>query len=293
MDLECYLEEKRRAINEGLDRFLPPANEEPAIIHEAMRYSVFTGGKRLRPILVITAAEVSGGSESRALPTACAVEMIHTYSLIHDDLPCMDNDDFRRGKPTCHRVFGEMVAVLAGNALMSRAFQVIAEEYGDSETGGDFSLGLRLVDILAKASGSYGIIGGQVLDMLAEGKTVDITQLEKIHRRKTGALFTACLEVGGILGGANDAELEALVSYGRKAGLAFQIVDDLLDQEESLETEGDERKGKASYPLVVGRERSEAMARELIDGAKSALEIFGGRGEMLSSLADFILDRAY
>ncbi|MFC2076798.1 polyprenyl synthetase family protein [candidate division KSB1 bacterium] len=293
MDVKVYLEEKRLEVDGGLDRLLPPEDLEPKVIHEAIRYSVFTGGKRIRPILLLAAAEAVGGHREQILPAACAVEMVHTYSLIHDDLPCMDDDDFRRGKPTCHKVYGEMVAVLAGNALMNVAFQVLSREYGRIILDGGLPLGAALIDVISEATGTTGIIGGQVLDMLAEGNSITPEDLTELCSKKTGALFTACLEMGGLVGGADDRLQAGLISYGRNIGLAFQIIDDILDNDDPSAVSGDRVRGKATFPTVLGLDRSKKMAAELVEQAKSDLEPLGGGGDVLASLADFIVERTY
>jgi geranylgeranyl diphosphate synthase type II len=276
MDVKAYLKEMQAVVDRGLDRLLPPEDLEPKIIHEAIRYSVFTGGKRIRPILLLAAAEAAGGSRERTLPAACAVEMVHTYSLIHDDLPCMDDDDFRRGKPTCHKVYGEMVAVLAGNALMNVAFQVLSREYGRKLIDGGLPLGAALIDVIADATGTTGIIGGQVLDMLAEGNSLTVEELTELCSKKTGARLQA-----------------GLISYGKNIGLAFQIIDDILDNDDTSADSGDLARGKATFPTVLGLEQSKQMAAELIGRAKQDLKPLGDGGEVLASLADFIVERTY
>ncbi|MBI4587573.1 MAG: polyprenyl synthetase family protein [Candidatus Rokubacteria bacterium] len=284
-DLAAYLAERRRAVDAALDRHLPPPDAPPAIIHEAMRYSVFAGGKRLRPILVIAGAEAVGGSVERVLPTACALELIHTYSLIHDDLPAMDDDDYRRGRPTNHKVFGEAIAILAGDALLSLAFGLLAE-----------SASLDVVKEVAAAAGTFGMIGGQVVDIQSEGKPVEARTLEYIHTHKTAALIRCALRSGAMIAGAAPETLAAVGEAGSRLGLAFQIVDDILDVEGSLEELGktagsDQRKKKATYPEYFGREASRLKAKALIEDAKAALAPLGPRAGPIRALADFILER--
>ena len=293
-DLEAYLTERRRAVDEALERHLPPADAYPPVIHEAMRYSMFAGGKRLRPILVIAGTEAVGGQMADVMPTACAFELIHTYSLIHDDLPAMDDDDFRRGRPTSHKVFGEAVAILAGDALLTHAFALVAANAALGKAPLDAFP--RVLAEIAEAAGTAGMIGGQVVDVESEGRTVPTETLEYIHTRKTGALIRAALRAGGILAGASDAALAALTGYGERLGLTFQIVDDILDVEGSLETLGktagsDRRKRKVTYPDHHGLAASKARAAALTREAHAALGPLGAAGAPLAALADFVLNR--
>lgn len=296
MDLKKYLDQKREIIDEALNQYLPPETEYPQTIHEAMRYSVFAGGKRLRPILVIAAAEVVGGRAEDVLPTACGIELIHTFSLIHDDLPAIDNDDYRRGKLTCHKVFGEDMAILAGDGLLTHAFQLLAQN-SEIKTINKEAIPLVIKEV-AGAIGTLGLIGGQVVDVQSEGKEIDFPRLEYIHTHKTGALIAISLKVGATLMDAQEEEIEALFQYGKLIGLAFQIVDDILN------VEGDEvqlgkpvgsdlRQKKATYPALFGIEESRQKARRLIEEAKKELEIFGEKGEILRLLADFIVERTF
>jgi geranylgeranyl diphosphate synthase type II len=292
-DLSTYMAERRRAVDRALEQFLPSADSVPQTVHAAMRYSVFAGGKRLRPILVIAGAEVVGGDAESVMPTACALELIHTYSLIHDDLPAMDDDDYRRGLPTNHKVFGEAVAILAGDALLTLAFGLLAENFAD---GRDPRLLMALVGEIADAAGTLGMIGGQAVDIQSEGKSVDSGTLEYIHTHKTAALIRAALRSGAILAGATPRQLEAIGEAGGRLGLAFQIVDDILDVEGSLEELGktagsDQRKKKVTYPEQFGLEASRLKAKSLIVEAKAALGVLGPRAEPLLALADFILER--
>jgi geranylgeranyl diphosphate synthase type II len=278
-------------VDSELDRLVPPETVPPETIHRAMRYSLFAGGKRIRPILCIEAARTVAGDAGGAVTAACALELIHTYSLIHDDLPALDNDDYRRGKLTNHKVFGEAMAILAGDALLTLAFQVLAElPAGDDRK-------TRLIAELATASGSAGgMIGGQVADLEGEGKPPDARLLETIHRAKTGALLRASLRLGAIYAGASGDEYAALSRYGERIGLAFQIVDDVLDVEESSEALGktagkDAAQHKITFPAVYGLETSRRMAAEECERAHRELEPFGGRAARLHELADLIVHR--
>jgi geranylgeranyl diphosphate synthase type II len=296
LTLSEYLQEARRQVDEALGRFLPavvPGDGAPcpSRLAEAMRYSTLAGGKRLRPLLCLMAAEACGGERSAALPAACALEMVHTYSLIHDDLPAMDDDDLRRGRPTCHKAFDEATAVLAGDALLTLAFELIARHTRPAAAATDCVL------ILAGAAGPEGMVGGQMADLQAEGRTDGTVEaLEAIHRRKTGALLRAPLRMGGVVAGAPGQFLSALDGYGRAVGLAFQIVDDLLD------VQGDESKlgkrvnkdsglGKWTYPAFLGVEGSRRKAAQLADEAVAALAPLGDRGDRLRALALDLLER--
>lgn len=294
ISLREYLEERQRLVEEALDRLLPPADTYPRPLHEAMRYSVFAGGKRLRPILAIAGAEAAGGRAEDVLPVACALECIHTYSLIHDDLPSMDNDDLRRGKPTCHRVYGEALAILAGDALLTLAFALLSEE-GLAKRLGAERLS-QLVQEIARAAGSLGMVGGQVVDLLSEGKEIDRGTLLFLHTHKTGALIRASVLSGGLVVKASQEELEALSRYGERIGLAFQIVDDLLDitgiEEEMGKPVGsDKKKKKATYPTLIGLEESKRQVELLTALAKEALSPFGDRAWALKAIADYIASR--
>jgi geranylgeranyl diphosphate synthase, type II len=293
-DLDAYLNERRRLVDAALERLLPSEDTPPPSVHRAMRYSVLAGGKRLRPILVIAGAEVVGASPTAVMPTACALELIHTYSLIHDDLPAMDDDDYRRGRLTNHKVFGDAIAILAGDALLTYAFQLVAQNA--ALPGVDAKVICDVVAEIAEAAGTLGMVGGQVLDIESEGKTITAEALEYIHMHKTAALLRASLSVGARLGGADAAALAAVAEAGQSLGLAFQIVDDILDVEGSLETLGktagsDERKQKVTYPTLHGIEASRREARRLIERTKSRLEVFGARSAPLRALADFVVER--
>ncbi len=292
MDIHTYLTESKKLVDQYLERLLPEENEEPPTIHKAMRYSVFAGGKRVRPILVLASGESLDGERSVLLHLGAAVEMMHTYSLIHDDLPALDNDDLRRGRPTCHKVFGEAMAILAGDALMTRCYQVLATLPGVSE-----SIRVRIINEIANATGTVrGMIGGQVVDLESEGKTVGPDLLEYIHHSKTGALLTASVRCGALAVSATVTELEALTGYGSKIGLVFQIVDDILDVTSSSEELGktagkDAKVEKATYPALYGLEASRTKARELVESALQDIEELGEKAENLRSLARFIIQR--
>ena len=290
-DLQQFLSTRTETVNRALDQFLPPDKTRPATIHKAMRYSIFAGGKRMRPALCLAAAQACGGSEKNALPLACAVECIHTYSLIHDDLPAMDNDDFRRGKPTNHKVFGEGIAVLAGDALLTQAFEIAVQS-------GSFPRYPRekLVLEIAKASGSLQLIAGQVADLEAEGKKISEAELKFIHERKTSALLCCSVRLGGMSANCTPAQLAALTDFGYHVGLAFQVIDDILDVTQTSEQLGktagkDVAVQKATYPAIVGLEKSRQIAAKLTDKAFAALKTFKGRAVALEALAQYLLQR--
>jgi geranylgeranyl diphosphate synthase type II len=293
-ELSGYLRQRAAMVDAALDRWLPGADLLPPRLHQAMRYSVFAGGKRLRPILVIAACEAVGGAAERVLHAACAMEMIHTYSLIHDDLPAMDNDDFRRGRPTNHKVYGEAHAILAGDALLTEAFRLLADPQVNCSF--DPLVVLRVIETVARCAGSQGMVGGQVVDMESEGQPVDYATLQYIHTRKTGALFLASIQTGAWLGGGNDGQVAALTRFGESAGLAFQIADDILDivgsQEEIGKDVGsDQARGKATYPALLGLSQARRRAEELRDLAIVALEPLGAAAEPLRAIARYIVDR--
>lgn len=295
MELEAYLATKRKLVDGALERWLPEADTPPVKLHEAMRYSLFAGGKRLRPILCLASAEAVGGTEAQALPAACALECIHTYSLIHDDLPAMDDDDFRRGRPTSHKVFGEGLAILAGDALLTYAFQLLVDP-ALYEPGVESKVLAEVVSAVASAAGAAGMVGGQVADLEAEGREMEAEGLAFIHTHKTAALIRASVVAGALLGGGSKADLEALALYGSSVGLAFQIVDDILDVVGDAETlgkavGGDAAHAKATYPAVHGLEASRAEAARLVGEACGALEPFGDKGEPLRALALFVAER--
>jgi geranylgeranyl diphosphate synthase type II len=293
--LAAVMTERRRQVDEALERWLPQQEDHPPVIHEAMRYSVFAGGKRLRPILALLACEAVGGNAEDAMPAAAALEMIHTYSLIHDDLPAMDDDDYRRGRKTCHRVYGEAIAILAGDALLTHAFRVLADP-GPTRVLPEWRL--QAVAEIAEAAGSSGMVGGQAMDILAEGREIDRPTLLYLHTHKTGALIRASVRVGAIAGGAGAEQLQALTRYSELVGLAFQIVDDILDIEGSSAEMGktagsDLRRKKATYPAVMGLEESRRDAARLLEEAKDALRPLGEKGAILTALADFVGKRRH
>jgi geranylgeranyl diphosphate synthase type II len=290
-DLPGFLKSRTAAVNAALNRFLPAAHTRPATIHKAMRYSLFAGGKRLRPALCLAAASACGGREADALPLACAVECIHTYSLVHDDLPAMDNDDYRRGKPTNHKVFGEGIAILAGDALLTQAFEIAAQCRGWPRYPHR-----RIIRELAYAAGSLQLVAGQVADLEGEGKKTSRAQLRYIHERKTSALLCCSARLGGMSANCTSAQLAALTDFGYHVGLAFQVIDDILDVTQTSEQLGktagkDTRAQKATYPAIVGLEQSRKIARQLTDKAFAALELFKGRAVALEALAKFLLQR--
>jgi len=295
MDLNLYMKEQCALIDAALDRFLPKETELPHSVHKAMRYSVFAGGKRVRPILMLAACEAVGGNAGRAVPAACAMEMIHTYSLIHDDLPAMDDDDFRRGNPTSHKVFGEAIAILAGDALLTEAFK-LASDPRHAE-GCDPSVLLAVIHEIASCAGSHGMVGGQVVDMESEGRhDIDLATVQYIHTHKTGALIKASVVAGALLGGAAGQQLAAITRYGEAAGLAFQIADDILDivgttEEIGKDAGSDEARGKATYPAVMGLAAAREEAGAMMDEALRALEIFGAEADPLREIVRYIVQR--
>jgi geranylgeranyl diphosphate synthase type II len=282
------------AVDASLDSLLPAANTPPAQIHQAMRYTVFAGGKRLRPALCIAAFELFQPDSNRVLPIASTFEMIHTYSLVHDDLPAMDNDDFRRGLPSCHKKFGEAIAILAGDALLTLAFEVLGrcDTFPPGRT-------LRAIQMIARAAGCQtGMIAGQVFDLEGEHRPIADVDVEQIHRSKTAALITAAVTAGAHLGGAREQELYALQTFGECIGLAFQIVDDILDETQSTETLGktkgkDRRQEKATYPAKYGVDRSRVLAADLTNQAHAALSQFGDRATTLQSIAGYLETRSH
>ena len=293
-DLKAYLEERRKLVNRALEAYLPAVRGPAFRVVQAMHYSLFVGGKRLRPILCLAAAEAVGGDAGEALPVACALEMVHTYSLIHDDLPAMDDDDLRRGQPTCHKKFDEATAILAGDGLLTEAFHTLAAAAPRFE--GREAVLLDVTELLAKAAGYRGMVGGQMLDLMAEGRRISFKELELIHRFKTGALLTAATRSGALVGGGNRHEVTALTGYGEKFGLAFQVTDDLLDVEGDTAEMGkaagqDEKRHKATYPALVGLEASRQWAQRLVEEAVAELEPFQDRAAPLRELAQYLLVR--
>jgi geranylgeranyl diphosphate synthase, type II len=290
-DLSQFLATRTETVNAALDKFLPSEKTKPATIHKAMRYSLFAGGKRMRPALLLAAAEACGGSDAVAVPLACAVECIHTYSLIHDDLPAMDNDDFRRGKPTNHKVFGEGIAVLAGDALLTQAFEIAAQCKKFPRYPHD-----QIILEIARASGSLRLVAGQVADLEGEGKKLSIAELKFIHERKTSALLCCSVRLGGMSANCPPAQLRALTDFGHHVGLAFQVIDDILDVTQTSEQLGktagkDVAVQKATYPAIVGLEKSRQIAAQLTARAFAALKVFKGKAVALEALAEFLLKR--
>ena len=294
MNLKAYLRSRRKQIDRALDYYLPQTNVKPTTLHKAMRYSLFAGGKRLRPILCLAAAEACRGRVSNALPLACALECIHTYSLVHDDLPSMDNDDYRRGRPTCHKVFGDGIAVLAGDALLTIAFEIVSR----SKPAPRYDMSILLREI-AVAAGSQKLIAGQVADLEAEGRKVKRDQLRFIHENKTAAILKSSIRLGAMSANADAKKLRAVTQFGHGLGLAFQVIDDILDVTQSSEILGksagkDIAAKKATYPAVIGLEKSRAEARRLTRQAHDALSVFrDGQAEPLHCLANYLLEREY
>jgi geranylgeranyl diphosphate synthase type II len=289
-----YLARRAAEVNEWLDRLVPSETTPPEQLHRAMRYSLLAGGKRLRPALVLSAGEAFGADTDDLMPAACAIEMIHTYSLIHDDLPAMDNDDLRRGRPTCHKAFGEAVAILAGDALLTQAFRVLAADYPNR----DADCQVRVIREIATAAGTVeALIGGQMADIESEGKNVDALTLEYIHNSKTGAMISTSVVVGGIISGAGTEQIEKLREYGRRIGLAFQIADDILDVTSTSELLGktpgkDNAVSKATYPSTHGMAASEARARQLVDEAVAIAAKLDLKTRVLEDIARFIIARS-
>jgi geranylgeranyl diphosphate synthase type II len=293
MNLKAYLKSRQEKIERALDRHLPKESTKPATIHKAMRYSLFAGGKRLRPILCLAAAQTCGGKIDKALPLACALECIHTYSLVHDDLPSMDNDDFRRGRLTCHKVFGDGIAVLAGDALLTIAFEIVSRAKPTSR----YNMSTLLREV-AVAAGSQKLIAGQVADLEAEGKETTRAGLRYIHENKTAAILTTSVRLGAMSANANPKQLAAITRFGRALGLAFQVIDDVLDVTQTSEKLGksagkDVAAKKATYPAVIGLDKSRGEAKRLTKQAHDALSIFGTKAEALHALANYLLEREY
>ncbi len=292
--LEAYLHQQQRRVEKALDQWLPALDQYPPGLMDAMRYSVFAGGKRLRPTLMLAAAESVGGDSEPVLPAACALECIHTYSMIHDDLPAMDDDDYRRGKPTNHIIYGEAMAILAGDGLLTHAFEILSSPDLAERFPPDILL--QVSRCMATAAGSTGMIGGQVVDMISEGQDVELSVVEYIHRHKTAALIEASTTIGGLLGGGNPEQVEALRNFGHQVGWAFQITDDILDIEGNAETLGkavgrDVELDKATYPAVLGVEASRQRATALMQQGIETLSTFGDRAEPLRQIAIYIVSR--
>jgi len=293
-DLKAYLKAKKQAVDAALEMLWDAREPFPTPLIQAMRYSLEAGGKRLRPILCIAASEVVGGSEADVMPAACALELIHTYSLIHDDLPAMDNDALRRGKLTCHKAFGEATAILAGDALLTAAFEVLAIAGRDQAS--DPSRWLEVVYLIARAAGCSGMVQGQMMDLSVEGQTITLEKLETLQRLKTGAIIEVSVKAGALLGGGSAQEIAALGAYGRHIGLAFQVADDVLNVEGKPEVLGkpvgsDQAHEKVTGPSLIGLEKTKAHARKLIDSALEELKVFGTKGMPLATLARYIIER--
>ena len=324
MDISAYLEEKRVLIEDWLEKAVPSEKAPPSTIHQAMRYSLMARSKRIRPVLTLATTESLGGKVEKALPFACALELIHTYSLIHDDLPAMDNDDFRRGRPSNHKTFGEAMAILAGDALLTSAFYLMSIPYPYESSLHDTStchmgsllplspgergrgegrsvspsLVLEIITEIARAAGTEGMIGGQVMDMQLEGQAATVSQVEAMHHGKTGAMIQAAVRVGGLVADVSEKQMESLTLFGRHIGLAFQIVDDILNVEGQPEVLGksvgsDQSAEKATFPSVLGLEESKAYAQSHYELAVQALEAFGDRTRILLALAKFIVCREF
>lgn len=292
-DLKDYLKSRQILVDDALNKSLPRVTSRPRTIHQGMRYSIFAGGKRLRPILTLAAAEACGGEVEAALPPACAVEVMHTYSLVHDDLPAMDDDDLRRGRPTSHKVYGEGMAVLIGDALLTESFTILAQTTPTAR----YPLKEMLLEF-SECGGSRKLIGGQVLDLEGEGKDLSKAQLVRIHENKTAALLTTSLRLGGMTANATPRQLEALTSFGYHLGLAFQVIDDILDVTQSTEQLGktagkDEAVDKATYPAILGLEKSKKEASRLTRKALAALTPLGKKGSRLEEIAHYLLDREF
>lgn len=292
-DLKEYLAERCQEVDAALHRLIPEAGTRPMTLHQAMRHSIFAGGKRLRPVLCLAAAEACGGHREDALLNACALECLHTYSLIHDDLPCMDDDDMRRGVPTCHKVYGEAMALLAGDALQALAFEFVART---SPTARHTSAAMVLE--LARTAGSLHLVGGQVADLEGEGKKLPLDDLRFVHEGKTAALLTTSVKLGGMSANADERQIQALHDFGMATGLAFQIIDDILDVTQTSEKLGksagkDVATEKSTYPALLGLEASREEAHRLTAASHRALEVFGTSGERLRQLADYLLNRDY
>jgi len=301
MDIKKYLQEKKEIVDSALEKYFPNRSGSaaegvfPTSLHTAIRYSLFAGGKRVRPILSMAAFEAVGREGDEILPFACALEMIHTYSLIHDDLPALDNDDYRRGQLTCHKVFGEAIGILAGDALLTEAFRLMTNRSMGGLSLRDGQM-LDVIHEVAQAAGMQGMVGGQVLDIESEGKEVDFPTVEYIHTHKTGALILVSVRAGARLGGGDEAALRALTRYGEGIGLAFQIADDILNVEGKSvllgkKTGSDLSKGKATYPSLLGLEESKRRARELVELAVEAIRSFGSEAQPLREIAWFIVSR--
>jgi geranylgeranyl diphosphate synthase type II len=293
-DLKSYLKAKQQTIDASLKSLWDTPPPYPTPLVQAMRYSLEAGGKRLRPILCIAASEAVGGTESQVVAAGSALELIHTYSLIHDDLPAMDNDDFRRGKATCHKAFGEATAILAGDALLTAGFEILAA--AGRQAGTDALRWLEVIELIARAAGCAGMVQGQMIDLSVEGKTISVSELDRLHRLKTGALIEVSVRAGAVLGGGRPEQVASLATYGRHIGLAFQLADDILNVEGLPENLGkavgsDKIRGKPTGPSLMGLEQAKARAQEHVGQAVKALEVFGAKAEPLAAIARYIVER--
>lgn len=296
MDIRSYLAKKKGLVDKALEALVPPAKTFPPAVFEAMRYSLFAGGKRVRPILAVAAAEALGAKTAGLLPAAGALELIHTYSLVHDDLPAMDDDDLRRGRPTCHKVYGEAIAILAGDGLLTMAFEALSDPRRLKAIPAPGLL--AIIREIATASGVFGMVGGQVVDIQSEGREMDLPTLEYIHTHKTGALIRASVRVGALYAKAGERQFAALSRYGELVGLAFQIADDILDltgKEEEIgkDVGSDLEKGKMTFPGLYGLEESRRRAAEVVDKAVAVLKGFDKKADPLRELAKFIITRVH
>lgn len=294
MNIADYLEQKRVEVDRFLDQAAPPAAVPPTTLHDGLRYSLMAGGKRVRPILTIASAEAIGTTAPGLMPVACSLELIHTYSLIHDDLPSMDNDDFRRGKPTNHKVYGEAMAILAGDALLTMAFDMISRP--DLMKGCDPVRQVRIIQELASGSGSMGMVGGQVFDIQAENQDIDLSTLQNIHKHKTGMLIRAAVRMGAIAAGASDRQLDDLTGYAEDIGLAFQIADDVLNVTGTRDELGknpntDAERGKKTYPTFFGVDGARKLAEDCVTRAINRLSSFGPPADPLREIARYITSR--
>ena len=292
-NIKELLKEQIKFTDGYLDKYLAEKDNPQNIIYKAMRYSVFAGGKRLRPILMMNTCNMCGGDVNEVIPFACALEMIHTYSLIHDDLPAMDNDDLRRGMPTSHIKFGEATAILAGDALLNKAFEVVSQYNGNNP-----QRAIKAMNMLAVSSGTEGMIGGQIVDMESEGKDITLDELKYLHLNKTGAIIRSACTVGALMGGASDGEIKAVDEFAQNLGVAFQIQDDILDvtgdeKELGKPIGSDAEENKNTYVKLVGLEKSKGLAKEYSEKAKKSLEMFGEKAEFLINLTDYLIDRKF
>ncbi|MBN1548494.1 MAG: polyprenyl synthetase family protein [Syntrophaceae bacterium] len=294
MNLDSYLSDRKKMVDKALREYMPPEHTYPTIIFQAIRYSLFAGGKRIRPILCMAAAEALGGDADATLPVGCALEMIHTYSLIHDDLPAMDNDDYRRGILTNHKIFGENIAILAGDALLTEAFHLLSHPDYLKEI--DNGKRLDLIHDISSAAGFFGMVGGQIMDVQSEGKEFDLSTLQYIHSRKTGAMIVTAVRSGAILAGGSSRQIDSLTHYATQMGLAFQIADDILNVEGEEKRLGkrtgtDQDRGKATYPALVGVNDSRKKGQELLTEALDAISGFDSKAEPLRQIARHIVER--